>query len=302
MSENWVNNAFGKDDKYMVDLYLFDFIYLQNGIIKDDLSHYLNRITKKFDLIITSSKKEYKSFLNRNYNYNIHDLALIIIFPTWRLYLQGTRDLITLKPIESKSFVNTTYFFFYNNLINDQNLLNIMKENGYEGIFCLHPNFAAQYKHFNENNIFKVEKKCNKQELFAKASLLVTDYSSIFYDFGYIQKPIIYCQFDYEEYRNKQFSKGYFDYKKDGFGKICYDMQCTIKTIISEIKNKCILKKLYDKRIKKFFLYHDDKNCYRAFIEIKKLNIKEIKLEYSIKRNIYIIFIFLIINKLIINI
>ena len=320
VSENWVNNAFGKDDKYMVDLYLFDFIYLQNGIIKDDLSHYLNRITKKFDLIITSSKKEYKSFLNRNYNYNIHDLALtglprfdnllkinseiqkekiIIIFPTWRLYLQGTRDLITLKPIESKSFVNTTYFFFYNNLINDQNLLNIMKENGYEGIFCLHPNFAAQYIHFNENNIFKIKKKCNKQELFAKASLLVTDYSSIFYDFGYIQKPVIYSQFDYEEYRNKQFSKGYFDYKKDGFGKICYDIQCTIKSIISEIKNKCVLKKLYEKRIKKFFYYHDDKNCYRAFIEIKKGKKKEIQLEYSIKRSIYIFFIILIINKLI---
>ena len=38
VSEYWVNNAFDKDIKYMIDLYNFDFIYLNNGIIKDDLS------------------------------------------------------------------------------------------------------------------------------------------------------------------------------------------------------------------------------------------------------------------------
>ena len=315
VSDEWVNNAFGIDEKYMIDLYYFDFIYLQNGIIKDDLSCYLNKIRKQFDLVITSSKKEYQSLLDINYGYNKNNLALtglprfdnlieinnetpvgkiIIIFPTWRSYIKGTRDLITLKSIESNNFINTTYFKFYNNLINNQQLLNIMEKNEYKGIFCLHPNFASQYKYFNENNIFKVKERCNQQELFVKASLLVTDYSSIFFDFGYISKPVIYTQFDYEEYRNSQFQKGYFDYKNNGFGVICYDMECTIKSIISEIENKCVLRKLYKKRIKKFFKYHDNNNCDRVFMEIMNRKIKDKPKDYFIQASVYIIFIFLV--------
>ena len=194
---------------------------MKNGIIKDDLSWHLNKKKKNFDLIITSSKREYNSLLNINYGYEKNNLALtglprfdnlieihnriqcekiIIIYPTWRSYIKGTRDLITLKSIESESFINTTYFNFYNNLINNQQILDVMIQNDYTGIFCLHPNFASQYRYFNENNRFKIKKQCNKQDLFAKASLLITDYSSIFFDFGYLQKPIIYTQFDYEEY------------------------------------------------------------------------------------------------------
>ena len=317
VSEPWVDNAFGIDGKYMINLYIFEYIYLKNGIIKDDLSWHLNKKKKNFDLIITSSKREYNSLLNINYGYEKNNLALtglprfdnlieihnriqcekiIIIYPTWRSYIKGTRDLITLKSIESESFINTTYFNFYNNLINNQQILDVMIQNDYTGIFCLHPNFASQYRYFNENNRFKIKKQCNKQDLFAKASLLITDYSSIFFDFGYLQKPIIYTQFDYEEYRNRHFSKGYFDYKNDGFGQVCYDIQCTIKTIISEIKNKCVLKNFYYKRIKKFFQYHDDNNCFRTFMEIKAGKKKDKTLDYSIKPSVLIIFISLIIK------
>jgi CDP-glycerol glycerophosphotransferase (TagB/SpsB family) len=217
VSEPWVDNAFGIDGKYMINLYIFEYIYLKNGIIKDDLSWHLNKKKKNFDLIITSSKREYNSLLNINYGYEKNNLALtglprfdnlieihnriqcekiIIIYPTWRSYIKGTRDLITLKSIESESFINTNYFNFYNNLINNQQILDVMIQNDYTGIFCLHPNFASQYRYFNENNRFKIKKQCNKQDLFAKASLLITDYSSIFFDFGYLQKPIIYTQFD----------------------------------------------------------------------------------------------------------
>ena len=301
-SINLVNYVLGKDCKYMIDLYYFDFIYLKNGIIKDDLSIYLNKITTNFDLIITSSIKEYKYFLNNKYGYNKNNIVLtglprfdnllniqqevekekiIIIFPTWRSYIKGTIDLITKQNIKSESFINTTYFKFYNNLINNKQLMHIMKKNDYEGIFCLHPNFVAQKNFFTQNNIFKIKEKCNDQKLFAKSSLLVTDYSSIFFDFGYIKKAIIYTQFDFEEYRSKQFQQGYFDYKSHGFGKICYDIQCTINLIISEIENNCVLKNLYNNRIKRFFKYHDNNNCYRVFKELTRTKSKK----YEIKQN-----------------
>ena len=319
--ENWVNNAFGNDIKYMIDLYHFDFIYLQSGIVKDDLSFYLNKIKTNFDLIITSSKKEYQSFLDMNYGYSKNNLALtglprfdnliginnkikkkkiILIFPTWRIYIKGTRDLVTLKSIESKNFINTTYFNFYNNLINNQKLLDIMEKHDYKGIFCLHPNFESQYKYFNENKLFKIKQRCNNQKLFAKISLLVTDYSSIFFDFGYIKKPVVFTQFDYEEYRYSQFPKGYFDYGKDGFGKICYDLQCSIESIKSMIEKNCIIQKLYIKRIRKFFRYHDDNNCFRVYKEIMNINKKDKSERYFIEHsfsNVFIILVFKFVLK-----
>ena len=106
------------------------------------------------------------------------------------MYIKGTRDLIIHKSIKSESFRNTTYYNFYNDLINNKQLLYYMKMNNYKGIFCLHPNFEEQWSHFNQNELFEIKKVCDTQELVVKSSLLITDYSSIFFDFGYMEKPI----------------------------------------------------------------------------------------------------------------
>ena len=291
VAESWVINPYGEDGKYICDFYNFQYIYLNNGVIKDDISLYINKIKTNFDLIITSSYKEYKSLLNKNYGFKKRNIILtglprfdnlknlekkvntdkiILIFPTWRMYIKGMRDLINHESIQSKSFINTNYFNFYNDLINDQLLLRKMKENNYRGILCLHPIFKEQWIFFEKNNIFDIKKNCFEQELIVKSSLLITDYSSLSFDFGYIQKPLIYTQFDYKEYRQNHFKEGYFDYKRDGFGPICYDMQCTIKTIISQIENECKINKLYLMRIKRFFEYSDENNNYRIYQEIIK--------------------------------
>ena len=100
-----------------------------------------------------------------------------------------------------------------------------------------------------------------------KASLLITDYSNIFFDFGYLKKPIIYTQFDYEEYR-KYYQMGYFDYIIHGFGPVCYNIECTITKIISKIENNCTLEKKYMNRINEFFKYMDGKNCERLYLNL----------------------------------
>ena len=62
VSYYWVNHPFNQDQKYIRDILHYDFIFLQSGITKDDLSKSLNRYNKNFNLIITSNKREYKSF------------------------------------------------------------------------------------------------------------------------------------------------------------------------------------------------------------------------------------------------
>ena len=314
VSDSWVDNPFGHERKYMRDLFNFKFIFIQHGILKDDLSEYLNRITKNFNLIIASSNKEYNSFLDWKYNYNFNNIILtgmpkydnlkdlqkstkiekiIIIAPTWRKYIKGTFDSNTYESIYSCFFNLSNYFIFYNNLINNEQLLSNMKKLNYTGIFCLHPKFSKQWIDFKQNEIFSVIDVCDYQNLVLKSSILVTDYSSIFFDFAYMKKPIIYFHFDYKEYRKNHCSEGYFDYKRHGFGPVCVDLKCTIKEIISKIKTDCKLEKKYLKRIKGFFRYQDEKNCERLLLNL--LNISEINLGENLKINIFIIIILLIV-------
>ena len=287
--DNWADNPFNDDYKFIRDLIHFDLIYLQHGIIKDDLSNYLNKISKNYSLIITSSNQEYKSILKETYGYSKNNLILtglprydglknlnensikqkvILIMPTWRSYIKGTFDSLTYESLYSKAFNLTLFFNFYNNLLNNDELIVNMEKYNYFGIFCLHPYFSKQWIDFKSNKIFSVLDRCDYQNLLLNSSLLITDYSSIFFDFAYLKKPIIYSQFDYKEYRFNQFPESYFSYKKHGYGPVCYNLNCTIKNIILQLKKGCIMEQKYLKRIKKFFEYTDTNNCQRIYLAL----------------------------------
>ena len=289
-SSELIDNPFNQDQKYIRDLIHYEHIFIQNGILKDDLSNYLNKFNKRYSLFITSSKKEYSSIFDYRYGYDRNDVILtglprydylhrfkntkikktILILPTWRMNIKGTRNLLNDESIHSDEFVKTEFFNFYNNLINDNNLLSIMRKFEYHGTFCLHPNFKSQWIDFNKNELISLVEKCDYQNLLLESSLLITDYSSIFFDFGYLRKPVIYAHFDYEDYRSNHYKEGYFNYKNDGFGPICKNIECIIDEIISEMKNNCSLRKKYLRRIKKYFKFWDENNNERIFKEIIK--------------------------------
>ena len=314
---NWVDNPFGKDQKYIRDLFNFSFIFIQNGIIKDDLSQSLNRLKRNIDLIVTSTKKEYNSIISASYGFNKNNILLtgmprfdklenyrkswiskynnkiILIIPTWRKYIKGNIDSLVYGTIYSDTFKSTQFFQFYNNLINDQRLIKAMISYNYTGIFCLHHYFAAQWIDFNKNEQFIVKEECNYRGLVEKSSLLITDYSSVFFDFAYLKKPIIYYQFDYHQYRSSQYPEGYFNYKRDGFGPVYSNINNVVNSIITLIKSNCTIKQEYLDRIIEFFTFSDENNSERLYKQlINKSNIEIYNyslLYYSIF--LYIIFI-----------
>ena len=287
VSDFWATNPFGEEQKYIKDLFHFYFIFIQCSL--DDLPNIMNRINKNFILFITSSKREYKSILSSKYSYNINNILLtglprfdnliemknkfnkkklILIFPTWRPYIRITRNITTYKYIYSDEFKTTEFFKFFNDLINHKKLLLSMKKLNYTGILCLHPYISQQKKDFTPNKHFLINDLCNYQELLARSSLFITDYSNMFFDFAYIKKPLIYVQFDKEEY-GKYHQGNFFDYKKDGFGPVCFDIECTIQEIIKEITINCELNRKYLKRSKKFFYFSDKNNNDRIFYALE---------------------------------
>ncbi len=293
-AENYIFEPLGNGTKYIRDQYYFRYIFLQHGIIKDDLSPWLNINTKKMDMFVTSCEKEYQSLLDCKYYFGPDIVKLtglprfdslleksqtikkkkqIMVSFTWRNSLASTIDKTTGKRLYNEEFVESLYYQNINKLFMDEKLHKVLKETGYIIRFIPHPNLLCQMQDFKENEFVQVEyNEVNYQKEFCENALLITDYSSTFFDFAYLHKPVIYFQYDQESfYENQLYNKGYFVYEKDGFGPVCYDYDSLVKEIIKALKNDCKLEDKYEQRINSFYKYHDQKNSERVFNEIMKL-------------------------------
>ena len=111
------------------------------------------------------------------------------------------------------------------------------------------------------------------REVYAKSNLVLTDYSSAVFDFAYLRKPVVYCQFDHELFFGgvHTLTQGYFDCKMNGFGEVVYNLDDTINLIIDYVKNDCKMKDKYRERADQFFAFNDKENCQRVTYKIIEL-------------------------------
>lgn len=263
------------------------FIFLQHGIIKDDLSGWLNRYRNNFSGFVTSAAAEYNSIVNGSYCFSeekvwltglprydllYHDeKKLISIMPTWRKYLMHQKNGIWYP---TNRFEKSRYLEFYHDLLNDSRLIAAAEEYGYKLCYMPHPNTQSAMEYFEPDSRVKIlNLDTSYRRIFAESNMIITDYSSIAFDAAYLEKPVIYAQFDADEFfaGDHVYTKGYFDYERDGFGEVTYTLESTVDTIIEYMKNGCKLKDKYAERIHRFYSYHDKNNCERVYKKILRL-------------------------------
>ena len=257
-------NPFGRERQYFADIIHYDLVFLQHGVILHDLSSWLNRYNKNIKLFITSSQLEYLSLLKAHYNYSsdvvkltclprfdtllklqqsIIPEKLIVITPTWRKYLIPPSGIGMEQRGHFTQFTKSSYCLFYNSLMNNSVLCNYMKGKGFRGQLILHPNMLQFSHYFPGNDLFTVPTfSPSYQHMFTTASILVTDYSSVAFDFAYLKKPVVYVHFDRETFLLYHTVKeGYFDFYRDGFGPVCKDVDSTVNVLIQIMQNACQL-------------------------------------------------------------
>ena len=86
-----------------------------------------------------------------------------------------------------------------------------------------------------------------------------------------MKKPEIFFQFDEQEYRSQHYEKGYFDYRKDGYGPVFTNPKEVAKYIEQLLGNDCEMEERYRSRVDSFFAFRDQKNCERNFNAIMNL-------------------------------
>lgn len=270
------------------------FIFLQHGIIKDDLSVWLNRYNQNITGFVTSTERERLSITNGNYDYSYSSVWLtglprydylynepkrfITIMPTWRKYLLSTFSTKTGLREKKNDFTKSDYYKAYSQLLNNKLLLTAAKKYNYTICFMPHPNMAPYLDSFPKHidvHFFSIKERY--RDVFAWSSLIITDYSSVAFDFAYLRKPVIYFQFDAKTFFDGRhpYTKGYFDYSKDGFGEIETSIDSIVTRIIEYMQNDCQLKENYEHRIERFFTFHDKNCCYRILEKMGNIDANE---------------------------
>ena len=266
-------------------------VFLQHGIIKDDMKGLYYRKTR-FDLFVCSARKEY-DYVHIKYGYPKEKVKLlglcrfdnlscdyvkkqILIMPTYRNYLAANDVEQPAKESEVDRFKHSAFYNSFVSLIRNGRLREEAEKLGYRIVFYLHYSLQSYnncFKPYETDTVLVADRFCyDVQQLLVESAAMITDFSSVFFDFAYMGKPEVFFQPDAAQYREGHYAEGYFSYENDGFGPVFSGVDETVDYVIELMRNGCRMQPEYTRRVEQFFAFRDNKNCERNYTAIMELN------------------------------
>lgn len=263
--------------------------FLQHGVIANDMPwcYYDNT---KMRLFVCGAEREYE-FIRDTYGYpegyvqylglarfdGLHDATVkekqVLVMPSWREWI-ATPTYKSKQLDDIDDFTNTDYFRQWNAFLRSEEIANVLEENELTLFFYPHRNmqrFVGKFQPKSSRIVIADWREYDVQMLLKESAYLVTDYSSIFMDFGYMKKPMLYFQFDVEKFRMGQYQQGYFEFDRDGFGPVCTTLDEVEREFAVAASRRFSNEDRYVKRETDFFPLWDDRNCERNYKAIKEI-------------------------------
>lgn len=255
-------------------------VFLQHGITKDEME-WLHGRHLPVDLFACGAKPEY-DYVSETFGHPKgvarylglcrfdHLIAAgkprreILLMPTWRGSRYPSGD----------DFPGTAFYRHYQELLNHPALEALLERADCRLVFYPHIELQKELHHFSARSPRIVLADCGTsdvQELLMNCSMLVTDYSSVYFDAAYLGRPVVYDQFDEEEFRALHYQKGYFDYDRDGFGPVCRTTEALLGQIEACAERDFAAEERYRARAQRFFPIRDANNCQRTYEAILSL-------------------------------
>lgn len=278
-------------------------VYLTHGICKDDVESSYNYRKAGYHIFICGAKPEY-DYYKALYAYPEKNIALtglcrydgladfnvnpkqILIMPTFRKWLRTSDSAKRVATDEENLMMQESVFFkSYIALLNNDKIVKFLADNDLTLLFYLHYTIQPYTELFrrhvkNAKVLVCGRENYDVQELLKTSSILVTDYSSVAFDFAYMKKPVAYFQFDYERYRNQHYKEGWFNYERDGLGPVLYEEGELIKWLLQKAISPT-MEAQYLNKIHSFYNYFDDNNSKRVYEAYKNYKITDEKTNYS---------------------
>ena len=258
-------NPFFEDRHLYSGLAADDLCFLTDGIISQDVSWRFRKFYYNFSLFLTSSEAEKEYLLGDDYNYDEEVIQLLGLPRYDTLDNKDSKKQILFMPAYRRTLKKrgalafSDYLKRINSLFNNERLIAFLNENGYELIFKPPYELLPNMDLFDSRNV-ELEIDESYQDLFNESAILITDYSSVAFDFAYLKKPVLYYQ--NEDCPNE---KAYFDYETMGFGDIIHDEEELVDRIIDYIEKGCVMEDEFKERVDEFFAFKDKDNCKRVY-------------------------------------
>ncbi len=263
------------------------FVLLNHGITKEDMSDKLNKFVTGVDLFIAANNQDYTTLVqDRRYGYKPEEVALtgyarydrwancecknqILLMPTWRAYLVDKTIEKRNEPKVIGDFIKSEYYKVFQSLLNNKLLDDLLTKYNMQMVF--YPHYEMQSALYlwttnSKNIIFADKQHYDIPSLMRESKVLITDYSGVGFDFAYMYKPILYYQFDKEDYYKGHYLRSeVYSIENDGLG----DVVCLEKELLHELQilleTECEMPFKYKQRVDDFFTYHDNMNCKRIY-------------------------------------
>ena len=290
---------FGLDPARYGDSMRWRYIFLQHGVIKDDISHWLNPCA--FDTFITSSPAEHASVVGDDTPYIYterevrctglprHDrllriaretpreeVKLLLVMPTWRGSLVDERMAARSPAERLAAFAESDYARHWRALLNSTKLRQCAREAGLQVTFLPHANAEPFIGAFGVPADVAIAKLSSgtAQSVFARTAVFVTDYTSVAFTFALLRRPIFYYQFDQKDFYSggHNWRSGYFDYARDGFGPVALSEQDLIDAIQRCVGQDLKVNPLYFARMERSMPDIEGKSCQAAFEAVAEID------------------------------
>lgn len=286
--DNYITNFMPR--KYYSDFISHDVVSLRHGVLKDDMSSWLNSKYIRYFIVCSRHEREYIVSATSSFKYTDREVKLtgfcrfdhlqricverlkkkdykpgVLIMPTWRKNLAGPLGRGSSKRMYNPYFKKSDFYENWNRFLSGGCVKKLI-EDGYRIYFIPHHNLKPYIKDFDFSESIEVvdQESASIQTVMSNVDLLITDYSSVSFDMAYIDKPTIYYQFDRDLFFSgaHSYKKGYYDYNTMGFGPVV-ERHDELEAAVEDFKKGAIQEK-YFSRMTKFFEYKDDKSCERV--------------------------------------
>lgn len=256
-------------------------VFLQHGVLgRKSVEYHKNYYKYPFQLFCVSSEAE-KQMVVSKMNYEKKDVKVtglsrfdnlleqksdnrtVLFIPTWREWLNTDRK-----------FKGSMYFKRYQSLLENPMLHKLLEK--YDVNINFYPHYRMQpfineFKKLKTNRVKVIELgERNVQDLLIENQLMITDYSSVSFDFNYMSKPVIFYHFDSASF----FKNGILRPKEETFlGDICRTEDQVIESIEYYFKNNFQERDEVKNKKGLIFSKVDRNNCKRIFEEINNLEV-----------------------------
>ena len=288
----------GLDRRLYGDLMAWRYTFVQHGVIKDDLSHWLSN--RAFDFFITTSPAEHASIVDNDtpYTYTdremrrtglprhdrllqiaqripIADVNALLVMPTWRGGLVDERLGERSAAERMAAFAASDYARHWRALLRNDELRELASRRGQRLVFMPHPNAAPYIDAFDLPTHVQVATAANSvvQQVFARSIGFVTDYTSVAFTMAFLRRQVFYYQFDRERFYSgdHNWRAGYFDYERDGFGPVALAEDELLVHLRRFFANDARPEPEYLARMERAVPDRDDQSCRRVFENILAL-------------------------------